>query len=132
MILVGYSFTDVALGILYVSLALLLIAIGYKKLLVYLGKGAVPRKDFCTLYALEEDPASGELEFYFTSEKEREIRLSILDANLDEVKLVVEKLATSGGNIVRFDSTSLSNGQYYFCLKTENQKTMKKMQVLNS
>jgi hypothetical protein len=36
-----------------------------------------------------------------------------------------------GGNIVRYDSSKLTNGQYYYCLKTDNQKTMKKMSVLN-
>lgn len=131
MLLVGYSFTDVLLGILYVSLVLLVLVISYKKLLKKFSKDALVTKDYCVLYSLEKSPASGELEFYFTSEIEREVKLSILDSNLNEIKLIIDKIATSGGNIVRFDSTLVSNGEYYYCLKTENQKTMKKMRVLN-
>jgi len=132
MLLVGYSWIDVVLGVLYVSAALLILTIAYKRLLARLSKGSIDKEEFCVLFALEKEPASGELEFYFTSEKERDVKLSILDSNMDEIKTVVEKKATSGGNIVRFDSTSLSNGEYYYCLKTDNQKTMKKMHVSNS
>lgn len=131
MILVGYTWWDVGLGTLYVSLGLLVLFILYKRLLARLSRGAVDKKDYCVLYALEDDPATGDLEFYFTSGIEREVVLSILDADMKDLKVVAEKTATPGGNIVRFDSTTLSNGEYYFCLKTENQKTMKKMRVLN-
>lgn len=132
MLLVGYSWLDVVLGVLYVSLVLVVIAIAYKKLIARLSKGSIDKEEYCVLYSLEVDPAVGELEFYFTSEQERDVKLSILNSSLDEIKVVMEKKATPGGNIVRFDSTSLSNGEYYYCLKTENQKTMKKMHVLNS
>jgi hypothetical protein len=131
MILVGYSWVDVGLGILYVSLAVVVVAIGYKKLLAYLGKGGEVKKDFCVLYPLEMHPAKGELEFYFTTETERDVKLLILDAEMNEFMTVVEKRATEGGNIVRFDSTKLGNGTYFFCLLTENQRTMKKMVVKN-
>jgi len=132
MLLVGYSWFDVALGVLYVSLALIIVTIAYKKLLARLSRGSIDQEAFCVLFALEVDPASGELEFYFTTEQEKDVKLSILNENMDEIQTVVEKKATPGGNIVRFDSTSLSNGVYYYCLKTANQKTMKKLHVLNS
>ena len=131
MILIGYSWVEIGLGTLYVTLIITVLVIAYKKLLMRLQQGVISKDDFCVLYALEEDPVSGEVEFYFTSELEREIRLVILDSNMDEIKVVIEKTATSGGNIVRFDSQSLSNGEYFFCLKTENQKTMKKMRISN-
>lgn len=131
MLLVGYSIVDVLLGILYVSIGLLVLTIAYKQLLRRFSKGAIEKKDFCVLYSLEESPVVGEVEFYFTTELERDIKLSILDTDMNEIKIIVEKTATPGGNIVRFDSTSLSNGAYYYCLKTENQKTMKKMRISN-
>jgi hypothetical protein len=132
MLLVGYSLFDVVIGVLYVSLIGTVLFLLYKRFLRRLSRGSIDQEDFCVLYALEEDPASGEIEFYFTTEEERDIKLSILDANMDEISVVVEKTATTGGNIVRFDSTTLSNAEYFFCLTTENQKTMKKMNVLNS
>tara|TARA_B110000305_G_scaffold97725_2_gene110187 strand:- start:37 stop:435 length:399 start_codon:yes stop_codon:yes gene_type:complete len=131
MLLVGYSFMDVVIGILYVTLVGTVVFILYRLLLKRLSRGAIVQSDFCVLYPLEQDPAKGELEFYFTTEAQRDVKLTILDQDLKDIATVMEKMATKGGNIVRFDSTTLSNGEYFFCLKTENQKTMKKMRVLN-
>ncbi|MEJ6801214.1 MAG: hypothetical protein QNK77_08565 [Crocinitomicaceae bacterium] len=131
MLLVGYSFMDVVIGILYVTLVGTVVFILYRLLLKRLSRGAIVQSDFCVLYPLEQDPAKGELEFYFTTEAQRDVKLTILDQDLNDIATVMEKMATKGGNIVRFDSTTLSNGEYFFCLKTENQKTMKKMRVLN-
>ncbi|GAB5418169.1 MAG: hypothetical protein Crog4KO_32490 [Crocinitomicaceae bacterium] len=131
MILLGYDITTIVIATLCVSLALLVLVIAYRKLLQYLGKGSINKQDFCVLYPLDEDPASGEVEFYFTCEEPKQFELMILDAEMQELKKVKDGDAKSGGTIVRFDTTSLSNGMYYFCLKTANQKTMKKMKVLN-
>lgn len=122
---------DVVIGVLYVSLIGTVLFFLYKQLLKRLSRGAVVQSDFCVLYPLEQNPAKGELEFYFTTETPRDVKLTILDQNLKDIATVIEKTATKGGNIVRFDSATLSNGEYYFCLKTENQKTMKKMRILN-
>lgn len=129
--LVGYDFKSIAIGTLITSLAILVIIIGYKKLLQYLGRGAINKQDFCVLYPLEEEPAKGEVQFYFTCEESKTYSIFILDSNMSELSLVKEGEATSGGTIVRFDTTTLSNGNYYYCLKTSNQKTMKKMRVSN-
>lgn len=131
MVLLGYSWIDIALGILYVSLGLLIIVILYRKLLAHLGKGEPVKKDYCVLYSLEQEPVVGEATFYFTSESVKEYRLVILDEELNEVALVKEGSCSVGGNIIRYDSTKLTNGQYYFSLITENQKTSKKMTVKN-
>ena len=122
---------DVVIGILYVTLVGTVVFILYRLLLKRLSRGAIVQSDFCVLYPLEQDPAKGELEFYFTTEAQRDVKLTILDQDLKDIATVMEKMATKGGNIVRFDSTTLSNGEYFFCLKTENQKTMKKIRVLN-
>ena len=131
MILVGYTWLDVAEGILWVSLILLLLILGYKRLIRSLRKDNFDPADYCELYNLESEPASGELPFYFTASKVKQIRLVILDANMNEVKEVVTKDCKEGGNIVRFDSNQLPNGEYFYCLKTDNQKVMKKMTVKN-
>lgn len=131
MILVGYSATDVLLGILYVSLALFVIVISYRKLLQYLGKGQPVKEDYCVLYSLETVPARGEVTFYFTADASKKYALKILDAEMNELSSVKEGECSAGGNIVRFDTTSLSNGEYYYSLQTNNQKTSKKMTVSN-
>lgn len=131
MILLGYDIPTIIIATLCVTLAVLILIIAYRKLLQYLGRGGVNKQDFCVLYPLEKDPASGEVEFYFTCDQAKQYLLEILDAEMQELKKVKEGEASPGGTIVRFDTTSLSNGMYYFCLKTSNQKTMKKMNVLN-
>jgi hypothetical protein len=127
----GYDLPTIIIATLCVSLAILVIVIAYRKLLQYLGRGSVNKEDYCVLYPLEKDPASGKVEFYFTCEEAKQYSLEILDAEMQELAKVKEGEAHPGGTIVRFDTASLSNGLYFFCLKTSNQKTMKKMNVLN-
>ncbi|MDX2361129.1 MAG: hypothetical protein QNK23_10000 [Crocinitomicaceae bacterium] len=131
MILVGYNWVDVAEGVLWVSLILLALVIGYKQLMKKLSRSDFEPEDFCELYNLEEDPVSDELPFYFTASKVKEYTLSILDSNMDLVREIVTQECKEGGNIVRFDSKQLQNGNYFYCLKTDNQKVMKKMTVKN-
>ena len=131
MILMGFSISKVLIGILCVSLALILIYIGYKKLLAYLGKGTPSPNDYCVLYSLEIEPAKGELEFYFTSAVPRSVKIEILSDDLSLNTVIIEKEFSDGGHIIRFDSNTLPNGNYFYCLRTDNQKTMKKMLVQN-
>lgn len=132
MILLGYDIKTIVIATLCVSLVVLLIAIGYKKLLQYLGRGSVNKEDYCVLYPLEENPASGTVSFYFTCDKKKQFELVILNTEMQELTKVEEGEATPGGTIVRFETASLSNGTYFYCLITSNQKTMKKMVVRNS
>ena len=131
MILMGYSISKILIGILCVSLALILIYIAYKKLLAYLGKGTPSPNDYCVLYSLEIEPAKGELEFYFTSAVPRSVKIEILNDDLSLNTVIIEKEFSDGGHIIRFDSNTLPNGNYFYCLRTDNQKTMKKMRVQN-
>lgn len=127
-----HTYADVAKWVLIVSLILLVVIIGYKKLLKYLGKDVPPKEDYCVLYPLEKDPAEGEVEFYFTSDKKKPFGIFILNAGLEEILQVVNKESCFiGGNIIRYDTSNLPDGQYFYCLKTPNQKTMKKMVVKN-
>ncbi|MBI1837251.1 MAG: hypothetical protein HYR91_08310 [Flavobacteriia bacterium] len=131
IVLMGYSITKVLLGILYVSIVLLILTIVYKKILVKLKKGQADPQDFCILYSLEKNPVQGEIEFYFTTKTTRNITLQLLQADMTIFKNLFEKEVKEGGQIVRFDSTTIANGDYFFQLVTENQKTMKKFTVLN-
>jgi hypothetical protein len=131
MVLIGYDIQTIVIATLSVSLVALVLVIAYRKLLAYLGKGTPDKRDFCVLYALESQPASGEVEFYFTCESPKSFSVSILDSEMQEYAKVREGEASIGGTIVRFDTRDLANGTYYYCLQTPNQKTMKKMVVNN-
>jgi hypothetical protein len=132
MILMTYSISKVIIGILLTSITLLILVIAYKKLLARLGKGNPIQEDYCVLYGLEESPSMKEVSFYFTSNSERHIELSLLTNELTTLQIIAEKTVKEGGHITRFDTTTIPNGTYYYCLKTENQKTMKKMIVANN
>ena len=126
MVLVGFSWVDVLLGVLYVSLAILILVIAYKKLLRYLGKGEPVKEKYMVLYTVEKDGAKNEFTFYFTSETEKDFKLVILDAELAEIDVIAESSCTVGGNIVRLSSEALVPNAVFYCLITDNQKTMKR------
>jgi hypothetical protein len=133
MILAGFTFNwDTVIYILSITLGILILVILYRTLLKYLGRGTPSSKNYCVLYGLEKDPAHGELEFYFTSEEKKPVTINILDENMNLFTEVATIDCHVGGNIVRYDSTQIANGNYFYCLQTENQKTMKKMTVRNS
>lgn len=132
MILVGFSTGDVIIGMLWVSIIGLGLYIGYRWLLRRLSKGAVKHEEYCKLESIDVNPASGEIHFYFTSKEVKTFTFSILDAQMNDLELIKSGECSVGGNIIRFDSSKLQNGDYFYCLKTDNQKTVKKMTVLNS
>lgn len=132
MILMTYSISKVIIGILLTSITLLILFIAYKKLLARLGKGTPKQEDYCVLYGLEETPSKNEVSFYFTSNSEHSIELSLLTNELTTLQIIAEKTVNEGGHIIRFDTTTVPNGNYFYCLKTDNQKTMKKMIVANN
>ncbi len=113
------------------SLSLLVLIIAYRKLLAYLGRGVPASKDYCVLYSVEQDPVSGEVEIYFTTSVEKQVIVEFYHADLSLAKVLKEESFSMGGHIVRFDSTEFSNGNYFYGLRTENQKTVKKMMICN-
>ena len=72
--ILAFTTMELIVGILIFTLAILIFVISYKKLLAYLGKGSIPKEKYCVLYSLETDPASGDIQFYFTSEEKKEVK----------------------------------------------------------
>jgi hypothetical protein len=131
MMALSLTAMEIIVGILIFTLALLVFVISYKKLLAYLGKGSIPKEKYCVLYSLETEPATGDIQFYFTSEVKREVKFQLLDEKYNFIKEIYSKECKSDGNIVPFNTRELQNGTYFYSLVTENQKTMKKMTVIN-
>lgn len=133
MILAGFGFDGrTVIYILCVTLGILVIAILYRKMLRHFNRGSAIKENYCVLYSLEKDPATGILEFYFTSDQVKIVTLNALDQEMAFFAEISSAECHTGGNIIRYDSTQLPNGNYYYCLVTENQKTMKKMRVANA
>lgn len=131
MMILAFTGMRVVVGVMIFTLSLLILVISYRKLLSYLGKGAVRHENYCLLSRLEIDPAKGKVQFYFTSVEKIPVKFQILDAEHNLVKEIFDAECKADGNIVHFDTTELENGVYFYSLVTPNQKTIKKMTVQN-
>lgn len=131
MILIGFSVANILIVTLSVTLGMLILYIVYKKILVYVSRGEPNLKEYAILYPVEQNPAEDEVTLYFTCEKNKVITIELLDENMNFIKELFQKECVEGGHIVRFDSKDFQNGNYFYCLRTENQKTMKKLCILN-
>jgi hypothetical protein len=131
IILARTTFSQVALGTLYVSLVIIILILIYKKILMNINREEPSKKLYCEMVFLENDIAKGMVEFYFTNLEKKEIRFEILNKEYETVSILAEKEFEPGQHIFRFDSKAVANGNYYYQLKTDNQQTMRKMVVSN-
>lgn len=131
MVLVGFNWQDILIGMLWVSIIVLIIVIGYRKLLSHLQRNDIKKEDYCVLYNLEESPVTGEVPFYFTSEQTKNVSIWIQDSSMHDLVEVSNQECKVGGNIIRYNSNDLENGTYFYSLKTKNQKVSKKMIVFH-
>ncbi len=131
MLLYTYNWVEIGMWILIVLSITTLAILFYRRLLMRLNRDNMNTADYCVLYPLESQTVKGEVEIYFTAEQPREAKITLLDTDMNEVQVIKEGKFTSGGNIVRFDTTKVSNGNYFYALVTDNQKTSKKMRIQN-
>lgn len=118
-----------ALATLFTLMAIMLFYIAYKELLRRLGKGMPVKEDYAVLYGLEQKTVSGEIEFYFTTEHPRQMAFVLLDQQLKQLEVLSEGEFETGGHIIRYNTDQLANGIYFYCIQSDNQKTMKRMIV---
>jgi hypothetical protein len=115
---------------LFVTFLILLAIIGYRALLRKFQRGQVVHKDFCELYNLDQEPAAGELAFYFVCPESTSVRFAIWQNNQLVLELANDTF-DKGGHLLRFDSTQLANGVYYYGIVTADQETKKRMTIAN-
>lgn len=101
----------------------------YKTFIKRMSKGTIDQTKYARLFELEYATSTGIVEFYFTIEEPKKVKFSILTQGLEEMEVLKDESVKSGGHIVRFDSMKLQNGTYFYCLETENQKTMKRLRI---
>ncbi|WP_343631478.1 hypothetical protein [Fluviicola sp.] len=123
------SWESKVLGTLIALAAIMMLYVAYKSVIKRFSKGTLKKEEYALLFDLENKSQSGEVEFYFTIEQSKKVVFSILNEKMEAIKVVQDKEFPSGGHIVRFDVKELANGIYFYCLETDNQKTMKKMFV---
>ncbi len=123
------SWESKLLGTMIVLAAVAMLYIAYKAVIKRFSKGALKKEDYALLFDLENKHQTGGLEFYFTIEEPKKVVFSILNAKMETIEVIQDKEFSSGGHIIRFDTSALQDGVYFYCLETDNQKTMKKMHV---
>ena len=117
---------------MFVSIVLITGLLVYRNLLRKIKKEGVDLVDYCVLYSFEKDIQTGELEFYFTNEKKKTVLFQILSESHEVLHTLAENEFGPGGHILRFDSKLLTDGIYYYQLKTNNQETKKRMIISNN
>jgi hypothetical protein len=115
---------------LVITLLILLAIIAYRYLLKYLSRGRVNPAQYCELYSLDQEPAFGEVSFYFVCPEVTELSFKIWDAD-KVVRELTQKEYEQGGHLIRFQTSELPNGTYYFGIETTKQKTQKRFTILN-
>ncbi|MEN9302437.1 MAG: hypothetical protein RL264_866 [Bacteroidota bacterium] len=115
---------------LLISISILALVILYRLLLRRFSRGRVRQEDYCVLYSLETNPVNGEIEFYFTTPISKKVAFYIWKEK-EIVQCLRNEEFTKGGHIIRFDSTTLENGEYFFGIVTEAQQTIKRFKIQN-
>jgi hypothetical protein len=132
MILASFITTKTAITFMFVTLAVLIGMIIYKRVLGKMRQGEVSLNDYCVLYSLERNEQTGELEFYFTNEQPKHVVFEILSEAEEVLHTLTDQEYKKGGHIIRFDSKELANGTYFYQLRTSNQQTKKRMVINNA
>lgn len=114
---------------LAISLIILLGIIFYRRLLKYLSKNRIRTEEYIHLYDLELSSISGQIEFYFTLPSSKHVQFEILDSNWQKIQELAAKEFEPGGHIIRFDSSTVTPGIYYYGIRTEGQVLHKKFVV---
>lgn len=109
-----------AVGMLYLA---------YKGLIQKFRKGQINHAKYAVLFDIERPVVTGEVEFYFTLDEAKTASFNILDKQMEVLKTIKNEAFSEGGHIVRFNVDELESGIYFYCLETDNQKTMKRMRV---
>jgi len=115
---------------LFISLLVVLVIILYRLLLKKLSAGKMNLDSFCTLYSLEKNSVNDEVEFYFISPGTLKVEFSIWRDN-EKVLELRNDYFSKGGHIIRFDTKTLPNGEYFYGLTTLNQRTIKRFTINN-
>jgi hypothetical protein len=131
MILIAFITWKTVVTFMFVTLFILLGIIFYKKYLSRMTKDNLNLTDYCVLYSFERSEQTGEIEFYFTNETAKHVVFEILGEDHKVILTLEDKEFKPGGHLILFDSKQLANGVYYYQLRSDNQKTLKRMNVMN-
>lgn len=115
----------------WISLALILFFILYRRLLKKIKGQTLLEKNFVRLEPLHEEKVNGTIQFFFTADVDKEVLFRIYDAKEVHSIVLKDEVVKKGGHVVNFDTTQLPNGVYFYEIKTPNQKSSKVVEIEN-
>lgn len=115
----------------WISLALIVFFIFYRRLLNKIKGQTLLEKNFVRLEPLQEEKVNGTIQFFFTADVDKEVLFRIYDAKENHSIILKDELVKKGGHVINFDSTQLPNGLYFYEIKTPNQKSSKVVEIEN-
>lgn len=121
---------EMLIEFLVATLLILVAIIAYRFLLRYLSKGSVNQAVYCELYSLDNDPASGEVSFYFVCPEVTHVTFNIWESD-QIIRTLTDKEYEQGGHLLKFQTPELPNGTYYFGIVTTKQKSQKRFRIQN-
>jgi hypothetical protein len=122
-----YEILFISLGI---TLGLFLTYQGYKYFVSTVRKNEVyvPK---IKLHYIENIISKGEIMFHFEVIEEQPVLFELCDVNMNPLEVLKNETLTTGTYTIKFDTTKIPNGEYFYCLKGEQQQLMKKFEVQN-
>ncbi len=107
---------------------------GYRFLMAYFGRNKldVEPVKYAELRSYEADTASGTIKLFFELPEEGHVKLNITDLNGEPLKTIIDDKLAAGNYPVDFNTTELSNGTYFYELRTHNYNNAKKLIVYNA
>jgi hypothetical protein len=122
-----YKILFISLGI---TIGLFLAYQGYKYFVSTVRKNEVyiPK---IKLHYVENFISKGEIMFHFEVSEEQLILFEICDVEMKPLQTLKNENMNSGSYTLKFDTTVLPNGEYFYCLKGDQQQLMKKFEIQN-
>ena len=113
------------------SLVVVILILLYSLLLRRMKRGQITLDEYVELYPLDKEFATETVQFFFKNKAAKDILFTVYAKDESFHEVIANKNFKPGGHILKFDTTKVPNGKYYFEVKTENQKTSKLMEVKN-
>lgn len=130
-LMVDSEVRDLILTIFWgISLVIFLVIV-YVLILRRMKRSVPDNSMYAILQPLEIHPAHGIVDIVFQLQTPVQAEVIICDKEENPIHVLFNEVAEDGQTIVRFDTTQVENGEYYYMFKSEHQKTMKKVLVQN-
>ncbi|MEZ4937897.1 MAG: hypothetical protein R2799_09945 [Crocinitomicaceae bacterium] len=127
----GNWFLEGILGVLYLTLGLIVVLIGYRFYMKWSGKGRKSEAIYFKPDPLKNRLIIGNFESYIELDEPAKVKVYLADLNGEEKFVIWEKNLKKGLTPIAFDSTQYPDGEYFYTLISDDMKSEKKIKLQN-